>query len=211
MRPLVVAATEEAKTCPVTTLPDGSQRSFSSPFRTRCRRRYRPRPAKAALAGVVDGKEVDTSYVVDRDASWRLSPTATRRAWKSSVIPRPTCQPWPPRTCSPASRSPYRAGDRGRFSTMISPPSTAFTRKTSKDRGAMQELVAEDIGKAHRQSRTRPSNRFCSIGEHYKGADHRGSPRGGEISLYKQGDWGDLCRGPMCPVPANRCLQSSPR
>ena len=55
---------------PVITLPDGSQRSFSQPVSVHdVAADIGPGLAKAALAGVVDGKEVDTSYVVDRDAS----------------------------------------------------------------------------------------------------------------------------------------------
>jgi hypothetical protein len=51
--------------------------------------------AKAALAGKVDGKLVDTSHRIDADARWPSSPTRTPTAWRSSATARRTC--WPMR------------------------------------------------------------------------------------------------------------------
>ena len=54
---------------PVITLPDGSQRTYSEPVSIeKVAADIGPGLAKAALAGKVDGKLVDTSYVIDRDA-----------------------------------------------------------------------------------------------------------------------------------------------
>src|ERR1044071_5013223 len=53
---------------PVITLPDGSQRTYSEPVSIeKVAADIGPGLAKAALAGKVDGKLVDTSYVIDRD------------------------------------------------------------------------------------------------------------------------------------------------
>ena len=55
---------------PVITLPDGSQRSFDNPISVHdVAADIGPGLAKAALAGVVDGREVDTSHVIAKDAS----------------------------------------------------------------------------------------------------------------------------------------------
>src|SRR5690606_38441073 len=55
---------------PVITLPDGSQRTYSEPVSVeKVAADIGPGLARAALAGKVDGKLVDTSYVIDRDAS----------------------------------------------------------------------------------------------------------------------------------------------
>ena len=92
---------------PVITLPDGSQRSFDNPVSVHdVAADIGPGLAKAALAGVVDGSEVDTSHVIEQDARWRLSPSAMMPAWKLFAIPLPTCWPWPPRSCFPGCRSP---------------------------------------------------------------------------------------------------------
>ena len=55
---------------PVITLPDGSQRSFDNPISVHdVAADIGPGLAKAALAGVVDGREVDTSHLIENDAS----------------------------------------------------------------------------------------------------------------------------------------------
>ncbi|HCD56576.1 MAG TPA: threonine--tRNA ligase, partial [Halieaceae bacterium] len=55
---------------PSITLPDGSLRQFDSPVSVHdVASAIGPGLAKAALAGVVDGREVDTSHVIDGDAS----------------------------------------------------------------------------------------------------------------------------------------------
>ena len=54
---------------PLVTLPDGSQRSFDKPVSVHdVASDIGPGLAKAALAGSVDGKMVDTAYVIDKDA-----------------------------------------------------------------------------------------------------------------------------------------------
>jgi len=55
---------------PVVTLPDGSQRPFDHPVTVaEVARAIGPGLAKAALAGRVNGKLVDTSYVINNDAN----------------------------------------------------------------------------------------------------------------------------------------------
>ena len=55
---------------PVITLPDGSRRSFDNPISVHdVAADIGPGLAKAALAGVVDGREVDTSHLIENDAS----------------------------------------------------------------------------------------------------------------------------------------------
>ena len=78
---------------PVITLPDGSQRTYAEPISVeKVAADIGPGLAKAALAGKVDGKLVDTSYVIDRDARLAIvTDQATRRGSKSSAIPPRTC------------------------------------------------------------------------------------------------------------------------
>ena len=55
---------------PVITLPDGSQRPFDQPVTVHeVAADIGPGLAKAALAGVVDGREVDTSFTIEQDAT----------------------------------------------------------------------------------------------------------------------------------------------
>ena len=79
---------------PVITLPDGSQRTYSEPVSiAKVAADIGPGLAKAALAGKVDDKLVDTSYVIDRDA--RLAIVTDRRTRKGSKSSGTQ-----PRTCS---------------------------------------------------------------------------------------------------------------
>ena len=55
---------------PAITLPDGSQRQFAQPLTVaQVAAEIGPGLAKAALAGRVDGRLVDTSYLIERDAA----------------------------------------------------------------------------------------------------------------------------------------------
>ncbi len=60
---------------PVVTLPDGSRRAFDNPVTVaQVAADIGPGLAKAALAGVVDGKQVDTSYEIAADAQLAINP-----------------------------------------------------------------------------------------------------------------------------------------
>ena len=78
---------------PVITLPDGSQKSFDHPVTVDdVAASIGAGLRKAALAGRVDGKLVDTSFVID--AAMRSSPssrTRIRPVSRSSVTPPRTC------------------------------------------------------------------------------------------------------------------------
>ena len=75
-------------------LPDGTVKPFDAPVTVaELAASIGPGLAKAALAGKVDGKLVDTSHVIDRDARSRSSPSAMPKASTSSAIRRRTCSP----------------------------------------------------------------------------------------------------------------------
>jgi len=68
---------------PVITLPDGSQRTFCIPcIGLRCGHEIGPGLAKAALAGKVDGKFVDTSHVINTDVQLSIITEKTKKVWK---------------------------------------------------------------------------------------------------------------------------------
>ena len=186
---------------PVITLPDGSQRSFSQPVSVHdVAADIGPGLAKAALAGVVDGKEVDTSYVVDRDAS--LAIITDRDEAGLEIIRHSTAH-----LLAMATQDLF-AGVQVTIGPVIEDgfyydfaTEHSFTPEDlEKIEARMQELVAEDIPvKRIVVERDKAIKLFRSIGEHYKVQIIEDLPEGEEISLYKQGDWGDLCRGPHVP------------
>ncbi|MDE2487146.1 MAG: threonine--tRNA ligase [Alphaproteobacteria bacterium] len=58
-----------------------------------------------------------------------------------------------------------------------------------RDEAIQREVWDRDVAIAH----------FESIGEHYKAEIIQGLPEGEEVSVYRQGNWKDLCRGPHLP------------
>ena len=186
---------------PVITLPDGSQRSFEKPVSVHdVAADIGPGLAKAALAGVVDGREVDTSFLIEKDAA--LAIITDRDEAGLEIIRHSTAH-----LLAMATQDLF-AGVQVTIGPVIEDgfyydfaTEHHFTPEDlEKIEARMQELVAEDIPvKRLVVSREKAIELFRSMGEEYKVQIIEDLPEGEEISLYKQGDWGDLCRGPHVP------------
>jgi len=186
---------------PVITLPDGSQRSFDKPVTVHdVAAAIGPGLARAALAGVVDGREVDTAFVMERDAS--LAIITDRDEAGLEIIRHSTAH-----LLAMATQDLF-AGVQVTIGPVIEDgfyydfaTEHSFTPEDlEKIEARMQELVAEDIPvKRLVVSREKAIELFRNMGEDYKVQIIEDLPEGEEISLYKQGDWGDLCRGPHVP------------
>ena len=86
---------------PVITLPDGSQREYPEPVTVaEVAASIGPGLAKAALAGRLDGKLVDTSQLIACDARLAIVTDKDAEGVEVIAIPPPTCWPTPSRTCS---------------------------------------------------------------------------------------------------------------
>ena len=186
---------------PVITLPDGSQRAFDEPVSVRdVAAAIGPGLAKAALAGVVDGRQVDTSHVIERDAA--LAIVTDRDAAGLDVIRHSTAHllamatqelfPGVQVTIGPVIEDGFYYD----FAT-----GHAFTPEDlGKIEQRMAELVADDLPiERIVVGRSRAVEIFRNMGEHYKVQIIQELPEGEEISLYQQGAWMDLCRGPHVP------------
>ncbi len=186
---------------PVVTLPDGSQRSFENPVSVHdVAADIGPGLAKAALAGVVDGRERDTSFIIEADAS--LSIITDRDEAGLEIIRHSTAHllamatqelfPGVQVTIGPVIEDGFYYD----FATEHHFTPEDLARIETR----MQELVEQDIPVTRIvTSREKAIDLFRSIGEEYKVQIIEDLPEGEEISLYKQGDWGDLCRGPHAP------------
>ncbi|HEY9050053.1 MAG TPA: TGS domain-containing protein, partial [Gammaproteobacteria bacterium] len=186
---------------PVITLPDGSQRTFSAPVSVYdVASEIGPGLAKAALAGKVDGKLVDTSFTIDHDAnlaiitekdeeglevirhsSAHLLAQAVKALFPSAQI-----------TIGPViDQGFYYDID---YEPRFSPDDVAAIEKK------MEELASADF-KVERSvmSRDDAVKFFRNMGEEYKAQIIENIPANEELSLYKQGDFIDLCRGPHVP------------
>jgi len=186
---------------PVITLPDSSQKRFEHPVTVaEVASSIGAGLAKAALAGRVDGRLVDTSFVIDHDAS--LSIVTDKDPDGLSIIRHSTAHllahavqelfPDAQVTIGPVIEDGfyYDFAYKRPFST----EDLAAIEKR------MAEIAAKDLPV---KRRTLPRNaavaHFKDIGEHYKAQIIEAIPAGESISLYGQGNWEDLCRGPHVP------------
>jgi threonyl-tRNA synthetase len=186
---------------PVITLPDGSHRQFERAISVaELAASIGPGLAKAALAGKVDGVLVDTSALIERDAA--VSIVTDKDAEGLEIIRHSTAH-----LLANAVQELYPDAQ-----VTIGPViqdgfyyDFAYKRPfTTEDLAAIEKRMAEIAAKnltVHRRVLPRDAAvaHFKEIGEHYKAEIIEAIPAGESISLYGQGDWEDLCRGPHVP------------
>ena len=186
---------------PVITLPDGSQRPFDNSVSIAdVALSIGPGLAKAAVAGRVDGELVDTSFVMENDA--QLSIITDRDDEGLEIIRHSTAHltaqavqelfPGVQVTIGPVI-------DDGFYYDFATGHN--FTPEDlAKIEQRMEELVKDDLPLERLvMSRDLAVKTFREMGEHYKVQIIQDLPEGEEISIYKQGSWMDLCRGPHVP------------
>jgi threonyl-tRNA synthetase len=186
---------------PVVTLPDGSRRQFDHPVTVRqVAESIGPGLAKAALAGQVNGKLVDLSHCIDTDAQVALITASEEEGLE--IIRHSTAH-----LLAQAVKSLY-PGAQVTIGPVIQDGfyyDFAFERPfTPKDLAAieakMEDLARQSLPVSRRtMAREDAIQYFHSIGEYYKAEIIEQIPAGEEISLYTQGDFTDLCRGPHVP------------
>ena len=186
---------------PVITLPDGSQRSFEKPVTVAdLAASIGAGLAKAALAGRVDGKLVDTSHLIDRDAAVAI--VTAKDADGLEIIRHSTAHLLAQAVQAIYPDAQVTIGpviDDGFYYDF------AFSRPFTPDDLAKFEAKMHELAKADLKVERRVMPRdeavatFKKLGEHYKAEIIAGIPSNEDISLYGQGDWFDLCRGPHVP------------
>jgi len=186
---------------PNITLPDGSVRSFEQPVTiAQVAASIGAGLARAALAGKVEGRLVDTSHLIERDT--QLSIVTDKDADGLEIIRHSTAHllayavkqlfPEAQVTIGPVI-------DNGFFYDFsYKRPFTPEDLATIEAR--MAELVKRDIPVERSVlPRDEAVAYFKSIGEHYKAEIIASIPSGEDVSLYREGDFTDLCRGPHVP------------
>lgn len=189
------------------TLPDGSKREYEGPVTVaQVAASIGAGLAKAALAGRVDGKLVDLSHVIGGDAAVAI--ITARDPEGLEIIRHSTAHlmaqavkelfPEAQVTIGPAIENGFYYD----FSY-----TRAFTPEDLKAIEArMDELVKKNIPIVREEMpREEAIDFFKALGEHYKAEIISSIPAGEVISLYRQGDFVDLCRGPH--VPSTGCLK----
>ncbi len=186
---------------PTVTLPDGSRREFDQPVTIHeVAADIGPGLAKAALAGRLDGELVDTSHVIDTDAELAIITGRDEDALElmrhdaAHVMAQAVQELYPGTqvTIGPAIEDGFYY-DFAR--------EEAFTPEDLEQIEArMHEIVKRDLPLEREVwDRDEAMRAFAEIGETYKVEIIRDIPEGEAITVYRQGDWFDVCRGPHLP------------
>jgi threonyl-tRNA synthetase len=186
---------------PVVTLPDGSQRRFDHPVRVEeVAAGIGAGLARAALAGRVDGRLVDTSYVIDKDANLAVvtdkDPAGLEiiRHSTAHLLAQAVKQLFPEAqvTIGPVIEDGFYYDFA--FKRPFTPEDLAAIEKRMAELAQADEKVTRRV-----MPRDEAVRFFRDQGEVYKAEIIAGIPDKDEISLYGQGNWVDLCRGPHVP------------
>ncbi len=184
------------------TLPDRSVRQFENPVTVAdVAASIGPGLAKAALAGKVDGKLVDTSFRIEKDAA--LAIVTDKDPEGLEILRHSTAHllayavkelfPDAQVTIGPVIENGFYYDFS--YKRPFTPEDLAAIEKR------MAELAKKDIPVAREVwKRDDAAKFFHSIGEKYKAEIISSIPSNEEISLYREGDFIDLCRGPHVPT-----------
>jgi len=182
-------------------LPDGSQRQFESPVTVaQVAASIGSGLAKAALAGKVDGRVVDTSHLINRDAD--LAIITDKDAEGIDVIRHSAAHllayavkelfPEAQVTIGPVIENGFYYDFS--YKRPFTPEDLQAIEKkmaelAKKDEPVIRSVLPRDEAVAY----------FKSIGEDYKAEIISSIPQGEDVSLYAEGKFTDLCRGPHVP------------
>ena len=186
---------------PNITLPDGSVRSFEHPLTVaEVAASIGTGLAKAALAGKVDGRMVDLSHCLEADAALAIitdkSPEGLEviRHSTAHLLAHAVKELFPEAqvTIGPVIENGFY------YDFAYKRPFTPEDLEKIEQR--MAELAKAEIP-VNREvwARDEAVEFFKSDGEHYKAEIIASIPQAEDVSLYRQGDFIDLCRGPHVP------------
>jgi len=186
---------------PNITLPDGSVKEFAAPVSVaEVAAAIGPGLAKAALAGSVDGKVVDTSHRIDHDAS--LAIVTAKDAAGLEVLRHSTAHllayavkelfPDAQVTIGPVIEDGFYYDFS--FKRPFTPEDLEAIEKKMAELARKDEPVARKV-----MPRDDAVAFFKAQGEHYKAEIIASIPSNEPISLYSEGKFTDLCRGPHVP------------
>ena len=182
-------------------LPDGSQRDYPSPVTVaQVAASIGTGLARAALAGRVDGEMVDTSHLIDRDVELAI---VTERDADGLEILRHSMShllayavkelfPDAQVTIGPVIENGFFYDFS--YKRPFTPEDLTAIEKRMADLAKKDLPVTREVW-----PRDKAVEFFKSIGEHYKAEIIASIPQGEDVSLYREGDFVDLCRGPHVP------------
>jgi threonyl-tRNA synthetase len=183
------------------TLPDGSQRNYDAAVTVaEVAASIGTGLAKAALAGKVNGQVVDTSFVIDQDSS--LAIITAKDAEGLDVIRHSTAHllayavkeifPTAQVTIGPVIENGFFydfSFERPFTLEDLAVIEKRMTALAAKDEPVLRRVLPRDEAVAY----------FKGLGEHYKAEIIASISAGEDVSLYREGRFEDLCRGPHVP------------
>ncbi len=182
-------------------LPDGSVRQYDHPVTVaEVAASIGPGLAKAALGGKLDGELVDTSALIDRDAT--LAIVTDKDSDGLDIIRHSTAHllAYAVKDLYPEAQVTIGPVIDNGFYYDFAYQRPFTPEDLEKIEKRMQELVKKDEPVTRRVvSRDEAVEYFKSIGERYKAEIIESIPAGDEIKLYAHGGFTDLCRGPHVP------------
>ena len=183
------------------TLPDGSLREYPNPVTVaEVAASIGAGLAKAALGGKVDGQLVDTSYLLSRDAS--VAVVTAKDPDGLELIRHSTAHLLAYAVKSLFPQAQVTIGpviDNGfyydfSFERPFTPDDLSAIEKRMSELANKDELVVRRV-----LPRDEAVTYFKSLGEHYKAEIIQSIPAAEDVSLYREGEFEDLCRGPHVP------------
>jgi len=186
---------------PVVTLPDGSQREYPAPLTIAAvASSIGAGLAKAALAGKVDDTLVDLSYLIERDIHLAI---VTEKDPEALEVIRHSCAhllayavkelyPQAQVTIGPVVENGFYYDFA--YTKSFTPEDLILIEKKMHELAKLDEPVVRSV-----MPRESAITYFEGLGEHYKAELITSIAQGEEVSLYAQGRFTDLCRGPHIP------------
>jgi len=183
------------------TLPDGAVRTFPQPVKiSEIAASIGPGLAKAAIAGRVDGTLVDTSFLIEQDA--QLAILTEKDAEGLEIIRHSTAHllayaaqklfPGLQVTIGPVIENGFYYDFS--YSRALTPEDLAAIEAKMRELAAKDEPILREVW-----DRDEAVKLFLGMGEKYKAEIIASIPADQKISLYREGEFVDLCRGPHVP------------
>ena len=186
---------------PLITLPDGSQRTYAQPVTVaEVASSIGAGLARAALAGKVDTQLVDTSFCIEHDCTLDIITEKTAdgltviRHSMAHLLAYAVKELFPDAqvTIGPVIENGFYYDFA--YQRPFTPEDLVAIEKRMAELAKRDLAITREVWK-----RDDATAFFKSIGEHYKAELIAAIPEGQDVSLYREGDFVDLCRGPHVP------------
>lgn len=187
---------------PIITLPDGTQKTFNQAVTVaEVAASIGAGLAKAALAGAVNGKLVDTSHLIENDAELRIITDRDQEGLEVIRHSSAHLLAHAVKELFPEAQVTIGPVIEDGFYYDFAYQRPFSTEDLANIEARMAEIAARNYPVARKVlSREEAISFFKGLGEHYKVQIIEAIPSDEPLSIYHQGEFADLCRGPHVPA-----------